>query len=48
MIRDAIMNKKYCVCALGYDQNDCITDYEHIFGMFDKFTKIRKLIDNNS
>ena len=27
----------YCVSGLGYDENDCITDYEHDFGAFDTY-----------
>ena len=28
---------KYCVCGLGYDKNNCITDYEMYLGDFDTY-----------
>ena len=28
---------RYYVCGLGYDKNDCITDYEKAFGDFDTY-----------
>ena len=28
---------RYYVCGLGYDRNDCITDYERDFGNFDTY-----------
>ena len=43
--RKCNMGKKYVVCALGYDKNDCITDYERIFGMFDNFAEAYSLIN---
>lgn len=34
---------KYCVYGLGYDKNDCITDYEHSFGYFYSYEKAYEL-----
>lgn len=31
------MKTRYYVCGLGYDVNDCITDYEADFGDFDTY-----------
>lgn len=31
------METRYYVCGLGYDENDCITDYEQSFGDFDTY-----------
>jgi hypothetical protein len=31
------MKTRYHVCGLGYDQNNCITDYEQYFGDFDTY-----------
>ena len=28
------MKTRYYVCGIGYDENDCITDYERKFGDF--------------
>lgn len=33
----------YCVSGLGYDKNDCITDYEHDFGAFDTYKEAYEL-----
>ena len=30
---------RYYVCGLGYDENNCITDYEQCFGDFDTYEK---------
>lgn len=37
------MKIRYYVCGLGYDENDCITDYEHDFGDFDTYEEAYKL-----
>lgn len=29
------MKIRYYVCGIGYDKNDCVTDYEREFGDFD-------------
>jgi hypothetical protein len=31
------------VCGLGYDENDCITDYEQSFGDFDTYEEAYEL-----
>lgn len=31
------MQTRYCICGLGYDEYDCITDYEQDFGNFDTY-----------
>lgn len=31
------MRTVYCVCGLGYDENNCITDYEMYLGNFDNY-----------
>ena len=31
------MEIRYYVCAIGYDENDCVTDYEDSFGDFDNY-----------
>lgn len=31
------MRTVYCVCGLGYDENDCITDYEMYLGDFNNY-----------
>ena len=31
------MKTRYYVCGLGYDENDCITDYDFDFGDFDTY-----------
>ena len=31
------MKTRYYVCGLGYDENNCITDYEDCFGDFDTY-----------
>ena len=31
------MKIRYYVCGIGYDRNDCITDYECDFGDFDTY-----------
>ena len=28
---------RYYVCGIGYDENDCVTDYEQDFGDFDTY-----------
>ena len=37
------MKTRYYVCGLGYDENDCITDYEQNFGDFDTYDKAYEL-----
>lgn len=34
---------RYYVCSLGYDENDCITDYEEDFGDFDTYEEAYEL-----
>ena len=34
---------RYYVCGLGYDENDCITDYEKDFGDFDTYEEAYEL-----
>lgn len=48
------MKIRYFVCGLGYDANDCITDYERSFGDFDtveeakeKFEEVIQKAENN-
>lgn len=31
------MKKRYYLCGIGYDKNNCITDYECDFGNFDTY-----------
>ena len=31
------MDIRYYVCGIGYDENDCVTDYEWSFGDFDTY-----------
>lgn len=37
------MKIRYYVCGLGYDENDCVTDYERDFGDFDTYEKAYEL-----
>lgn len=37
------MKTRYYVCGLGYDENDCITDYELTFGDFDTYVEAYEL-----
>jgi hypothetical protein len=34
---------RYYVCGLGYDEDDCITDYEQDFGDFDTYEEAYEL-----
>ena len=34
---------RYCVCGLGYDKNNCITDYEMYLGCFDTYVEAYEL-----
>ena len=34
---------RYYVCGLGYDEYDCITDYEQSFGDFDTYEEAYEL-----
>lgn len=34
---------RYYVCGLGYDENNCITDYEQDFGDFDNYKEANEL-----
>jgi hypothetical protein len=36
------MKTRYYVCGLGYDENNCITDYEQCFGDFDTYEEAYK------
>lgn len=31
------MDVRYYVCGIGYDENDCVTDYEWDFGDFNTY-----------
>lgn len=37
------MKTRYYVCGLGYDENNCITDYKADFGDFDTYEKAYEL-----
>ena len=37
---------KYCVCGLGYDENNCITDYEMYLGDFDNYEEAYEFSSN--
>ncbi len=37
------MKTRYYVCGLGYDENDCITDYDWGFGDFDTYAEAYEL-----
>lgn len=37
------MKIRYYVCGLGYDENDCVTDYEYDFGGFDAYEEAYEL-----
>lgn len=37
------MKIRYYVCGLGYDDNDCTTDYEKDFGDFDTYEEAYEL-----
>lgn len=37
------MKTRYYVCGLGYDENDCVTDYEQEFGDFDTYEEAYEL-----
>ena len=37
------MQIRYYVCGLGYDENDCVTDYEQSFGDFDTYEEAYEL-----
>lgn len=37
------MKIRYYVCGLGYDENDCVTDYEQDFGDFDTYEEAYEL-----
>lgn len=37
------MEIRYYVCGLGYDENDCITDYVRDFGDFDTYEEAYEL-----
>lgn len=39
----AKMEIRYYVCGIGYDKNDCVTDYEWDFGDFDTYEEAYKL-----
>ena len=34
---------RYYVCGIGYDENDCVTDHEQIFGDFDAYEEAYEL-----
>ena len=37
------MKIRYYVCGLGYDKNNCVTDYEQYFGDFDTYEEAYEL-----
>ena len=37
------MSVRYYVCGLGYDEHDCIADYEQDFGDFDTYAEAYEL-----
>lgn len=37
------MKTRYYVCGLGYDENDCVTDYDFDFGDFDTYVEAYEL-----
>ena len=37
------METRYYVCGIGYDKNDCVTDYEWDFGDFDAYEEAYEL-----
>lgn len=37
------MKIRYYVCGIGYDENDCITDYEQDFGDFNTYEEAYEL-----
>ena len=37
------METRYYVCGIGYDKNDCVTDYEWSFGDFDTYEEAYEL-----
>lgn len=37
------MKTRYYVCGLGYDANNCVTDYEQDFGDFDTYEEAYEL-----
>lgn len=37
------MEIRYYVCGIGYDKNDCVTDYEWDFGDFDTYKEAYEL-----
>ena len=37
------MKTRYYVCGLGYDVNDCVTDYDFDFGDFDTYEEAYEL-----
>jgi hypothetical protein len=41
------MKTRYYVCVLGYDENDCITDYEKTLGDFDTYVEAYELFVKN-
>ena len=39
------MGTRYYVCGLGYDENDCVTDFEVSFGDFDTYDDAYELFE---
>ena len=37
------MKTRYYVCGLGYDCDDCVTDYDYDFGDFDTYEEAYEL-----
>lgn len=37
------MKTRYYVCGIGYDENDCVTDYDFDFGDFDAYVEAYEL-----
>ena len=36
------MKIRYYVCGIGYNENDCVTDYEREFGNFDTYEEAQE------
>ena len=40
-----VMKIRYYVCGIGYDKNDCVTDYDREFGDFDTVEEAQEKFD---
>ena len=36
---------RYYVCGIGYDENNCVIDYEQCFGDFDTYERARGMFE---